>query len=316
MRKQKFGVFLPFYAFKKLPPKEYCQYLVDIAVESERLGYDSVWLDDHLMYQNWPILDCWTTLSYLAASTKKIRLGTMVTCNSHRNPAILAKTASTIDALSNGRLEFGIGAGIQEHEHIAYGFDFAKPSSRIEQLGEALEVIKQLWTLDKANYKGKHYTLKEAFCEPKPTQKPHPPLIVGGSGNKLLKFTAKYADRFDWGYVPTVEEYKRKLKLLEVHCKRIGRNFGEIEKACWPEAQILIRQTHDELNTKYKRSKPHSTVLEESKETNRIGTPIEFIERLKTYRELGASYFMLFFADLPSNKSLTVFSEKVIKKLS
>jgi alkanesulfonate monooxygenase SsuD/methylene tetrahydromethanopterin reductase-like flavin-dependent oxidoreductase (luciferase family) len=211
--KYKFGVFLPFYAFQdKVQKNQAYEQLKTIVLESEHLGYDSVWLDDHLMYNNWQILESWTVLGALSTLTQKIRLGTMVSCNQHRNPALLAKTAATLDILSNGRLEFGFGAGVQEAEHTAYGFNFPKLSIRTERLGEALEVITQLWTKEKANYQGKHYELKEAICEPKPIQKPHPPIIIGGSGEKnTLKVTAKYADRFDWGFLPSIELYKRKL---------------------------------------------------------------------------------------------------------
>jgi len=155
------------------------------------------------MYNNWSILESWTTLSALSTLTSKIRLGTMVSCNQHRNPALLAKSAATLDVLSNGRLEFGIGAGAQESEHLAYGFDFPKLSDRVERLGEALEVVMGLWTQEKSTYQGKHYSLKDAVCEPKPLQKPHPPITVGGSEEKYtLKVTAKYADRFDWDICP------------------------------------------------------------------------------------------------------------------
>ena len=140
----------------------------------------------------------------------------MVSCTAHRNPALLAKMAATLDVLSNGRLEFGIGAGTQETEHTAYGFGFPQLSVRIERLSEALEVIKHLWTQKKANYQGKHYKLKDAVCEPKPMQKPHPPITVGGSGELLMrKVTAPYADRFDWGFLPSIEAYKQKLAILE-----------------------------------------------------------------------------------------------------
>ena len=230
MGQKKFGVFLPFYAFQSKPNEYYAQ-LKTVVLECERLGYDSVWLDDHLMYKDSAILECWTTLSALAASTSKIRLGTMVTCNAHHNPALLAKTAATLDIMSNGRLEFGIGSGIQEAEHLAYGLDFPKPTVRIAQLEEALEVIRRLWSYQKATYQGKYYTLKDAVCEPKPQQKPRPPIIIGGSGEKhTLKVAAKYADRFDWGFVPSIEAYRHKLSVLKSYCDAVGRNFGEIER--------------------------------------------------------------------------------------
>ena len=126
--KLKFGVFLPFYTFQAKEPNEHFRLIRNTVLECERLGYHSVWLDDHLMYNSWSILECWTTLSALSSLTSKIRLGTMVSCNSHRNPALLAKMAATFDVLSGGRLEFGIGAGTQEAEHNAYGFGFFEAS--------------------------------------------------------------------------------------------------------------------------------------------------------------------------------------------
>jgi alkanesulfonate monooxygenase SsuD/methylene tetrahydromethanopterin reductase-like flavin-dependent oxidoreductase (luciferase family) len=314
--KLKFGVFLPFYAFqtKDKQPTEHFNLLRDIVLECEHSGYDSVWLDDHLMFNNWPILESWTALSAFSSLTKTIRLGTMVSCNQHRNPALLAKMAATLDILSNGRLELGVGAGAQKTEHVAYGFSFPKSSVRIERLGEALEVIRRLWTREKASYQGKHYTLKDAVCEPKPVQKPYPPIIVGGSGEKLmLKVTAQYADRYDWGFLPSIDLYKRKLEVLENHCKTLGRNFGEIEKSCWPAGQVLIAQNQGELSEKISQRKPVDMSSEDFKKSTLAGTPDECRERLQAYADLGVTYFMLFFADLPSVDGLRLFAEAVAK---
>ena len=316
MGKLKFGVFLPFYAFQAKNPTEHFNILKNIVLECEHLSYDAVWLDDHLMYNNWPILESWTTLSALSSLTSRIRLGTMVSCNLHRNPALLAKTAATLDVLSNGRLDFGIGAGVQMTEHIAYGFDFPRPSVRVECLGEALEVIRRLWTEEKANYQGKHYTLKDAICEPKPFQKPHPPITVGGSGEKhTFKVTAKYADRFDWGFLPSVDIYKHKLEVLENHCKTVGRNFSDIEKSCWPGGQVLIAQDQMELNEKIAKLRPAGCSTDDFKKSILLGTPGECVECLQDYIGLGVTYFMLFFADLPSTDGLRLFSEAVAKKM-
>lgn len=307
-------MFLPFYAFQTSTTKEYYEQLKTIVLESERLNYDAVWLDDHLMHNNWPILESWTTLSSLASLTNKIRLGTMVSCNQHRNPALLAKTAATLDVLSNGRLEFGIGAGIQEAEHLAYGFDFPKLNVRVERLAEAIEVIKRLWIRATASYNGKHYSLKDAVCEPKPQQKPHPPLTVGGSGEKhTLKVTAKYADRFDWGYLPSLNLYKHKLTVLENHCRDVGRDFAEIEKSCWPGGQVVIAQSQRDLNEKIEKLNPRPTSVDEFKKTALAGTPDECCERLQEYADLGVTYFMLYFADLPNLDGLRLFSEAAAK---
>jgi alkanesulfonate monooxygenase SsuD/methylene tetrahydromethanopterin reductase-like flavin-dependent oxidoreductase (luciferase family) len=311
----KFGVFLPFYAFQAKSPSEYFLVLKSIVLECERCGYDAVWLDDHLMYDNWPILEPWTALAALSSVTSKIRLGTMVSCNQHRNPALLAKTAATLDVLSNGRLEFGIGAGCQEAEHLAYGFGFPKASVRIECVGEALEVMMRLWTQEKATYQGKHYVLNDAVCEPKPLQKPHPPITVGGSGEKMLKVTAKYADRFDWGSLSSIDEYKRKLGVLHEQCKVVGREFSEIERSCWPGGQVLIAKDQRELKEMISQRKPSGLPLEEFRKGNLYGTPGECLEQLQVYADLGVTYFMLYFADLPSADGLRLFSEAVTRKM-
>jgi F420-dependent oxidoreductase-like protein len=308
--KHRFGVFLPFYAFQAQTPQAYFSQLKTVVLECERLGYDAVWLDDHLMYGNASILEAYTTLAALAASTSKIRVGIMVSCNSHRNPALLAKTAATLDVISNGRFEFGVGAGVQENEHLAYGFNFPTPKVRIEQLAEALEVITRLWTQQKATYQGKYYTLKDAVCEPKPLQKPHPPITVGGAGEKhTLKVTAKYADRFDWGYLPSVEDYRHKLEVLEAHCRAVGRDFGEIERSCWPSGQILIAQTQSELDQKISKHKPPKMSPTDFQQMSLAGLPKACLERLQVYADLDVTYFMLFFGDLPSLDGLRLFAE-------
>jgi F420-dependent oxidoreductase-like protein len=305
--KIKFGVFLPFYAFQT---PNYYEQLKAVVLEAERLGYDSVWLDDHLMYGEKPILECWTTLSALAEATTKIRLGTMVACIAHRNPALLAKTAATLDVISDGRLEFGVGAGAQEVEHQAYGFDFPMPTQRIKRLEEALEVIRRLWIYPKATYQGKYYTLKDAVCEPKPKQKPHPPIIVGGSGEKLtLKVAAKYADRFDWGFLPSLSDYRHKLSVLQRHCEAVGRDFGEIEQSCWPSGQILVGRDKEELAQKVAKFKPVASSLEEFKQYTLVATAEECIRGFQAYVDLGVTCFMLYFADLPSTDGLRLFKE-------
>ena len=317
MGRLKFGVFLPFYAFQGKEQSGNFSLIRKVVLECERLGYHSVWLDDHLAYDDWPILESWTTLSALSMLTSKIRLGTMVICNQYRNPALLAKAAATLDVLSNGRLEFGIGAGIQEDEHIAYGFDFPKASVRIESLSEALEVIKQMWTRQNAYYKGKRYALKDAFCEPKPLQKPYPPITVGGSGDLLLrKVTAPYADRFDFGFLPEIKVYKRKLEVLEKECKAIGRDFGKIEKSCWPGRQVLIAPNEEELQEKIRQKNVLGLSLEEFKKTTFTGTPSQCREQLQVYVELGVTFFMLYFSDLPSFDGLRLFAETVMKDMS
>jgi alkanesulfonate monooxygenase SsuD/methylene tetrahydromethanopterin reductase-like flavin-dependent oxidoreductase (luciferase family) len=311
----RFGVYLPFYAFRAPTPHEHYRQLKAAVLEAERCGYDSVWLDDHLMYGDWPILESWTALSSLATATHRIRLGIMVACNLHRNPALFAKAAATLDVISEGRLEFGIGAGVQEQEHLAYGFGFPKAGVRVERLAEALEIVLQLWTEKKATFEGHYYQIKDAVCEPKPLQKPHPPITVGGSGEKLLTVTAKYANRFDWGFVPSVEAYRRKLAVLETACGAAGRSCVEIERSCWPSGQILIAPTPDSLSEKIAKHKPPNQSLEDYKKSALVTTPTQCQKQLNIYRGLGVTNFMLFFADLPTLEGLQLFAKEVIPQM-
>jgi len=314
--KIKFGVFLPFYALRTKKSPQLFNRLQNVVLECERIGYHSVWLDDHMMLNKMPLLECWTTLSALSQLTKTLKLGTMVTCNSFRNPALLAKMAATVDNISNGRLELGIGAGVQKNEHNAYGFPFYSPKARIERLNEAVEVIKKLWTKEKASYSGKHYQIKDAVCAPKPVQKPHPPIIIGGGGEKLtLRVTAKHADRNDWGYVPSLEQYKRKLKILKNHCKTLGRRFDEIEKSCWPAGQLFIGEDKEDLDKMVPQWVPEGVSVEDFMQTNFVGTPKDCIKQIRQYVSLGVTHFMLFFADLPDLRGLRLFAEKVVQNI-
>lgn len=304
VRKVRFGVFLPFYAFRsEVAPSLMFGRVRDVVLECERLGYDSVWLDDHLMFENRPILECWTTLAALSAVTSRVRLGSMVSCNSFRNPALLAKMAASVDVVSGGRLEFGVGAGVQEAEHVAYGFGFPDVGVRFERLGEALEVVRRLWCEESVSYVGEFYRLEDAVCEPKPLQVPHPPVIVGGGSESLmLEVTSRCADRFDWSYVSSFDAYKRRLGVLEGFCEASGRDFGAIEKSCWLGAQIVFADNREK-------------VKEKSVKEGLLSSPEECVRFMEPYLDLGVTYFMLFFGDLPSLSSLRLFAESVAGKI-
>jgi alkanesulfonate monooxygenase SsuD/methylene tetrahydromethanopterin reductase-like flavin-dependent oxidoreductase (luciferase family) len=305
------GVFLPFYAFKTATSFAAVH---DTVLECERLGYTSVHLDDHLMYGGTPILECWTTLSALSAVTTRIRLGTTVLSAAFRNAALLAKMAATLDVISNGRLDLGIGAGVQENEHTAYGYSFPKPNQRIERLKETVIILKKMWTQEKTTYIGNHYKIHGAVCEPKPIQKPHPPLTLGGSGEKLtLKLQAEHADRIDWGCLPTIELYKRKLQNLQNYCKTVGRDFHDIQKSAWLGGQIFIAENHRELKKKIQQWKPKNVTTKKFKKLSLVATPDECKAKIREYTDLGVTHFVLFFGDLPQTESLQIFAEKVIK---
>jgi F420-dependent oxidoreductase-like protein len=191
------------------------------------------WLFDHyapiFSDVNGPCLEGWTTLAALAAETKRIRLGLMVTGNTYRHPTVLASIAATVDIISNGRLDIGIGAGWNEYEHASMGIPLYAPGERIRRLDEACQIIKQLFTQDVTTFAGRYYQLKEARREPKPLQKPHPPLLIGGSGEQLtLRVVAKHANI--WNFVAgPVEEFQRKLGILQQHCEAVGRDIQTID---------------------------------------------------------------------------------------
>jgi len=317
LSKLSFGVFLPFYSIQN-PDTKVAPFrrLKEIVLECERLGYHSIWLDDHLMFGKTPILECWTTLSAIAGVTRSIRLGTMVTSVGFRNPALLAKMSASVDVISNGRFELGIGAGVQKEEHIAYGFSFPSPGVRIKKLKEAVEIVKKIWVEDKTSYKGEYYRVAEAFCEPKPVQKPHPPITIGGSGEKnLLKVTANYANRCDFGYLPSIDVYKHKLQVLEHHCREDGQDFSQIELSCWPAGQIFLAKNQADREEKIQRYKPKNITRENFEKYSIVGLPDDCVEQLQPYVDLGVTHFMLFFGDLPDTSSLRLFGQTVAKRL-
>jgi len=195
-----------------------------------------------------PQLEGWTLLGALAARTERLRLGLMVTGNTYRHPAILANIATTVDIISNGRLDFGIGAGWNEQEHTMYGIPLYTTGERIRRMGEACEVIKLLWTETVANFDGKYYQLKDARCEPKPVQKPYPPFVIGGSGEQLtLRIVAQYANT--WNFVGgPVDMFRHKIEVLERHCAAVGRDPNTIERSIQTRVNYTnLRETSDSI---------------------------------------------------------------------
>lgn len=196
---------------------------------------EHAWLFDHFMAiagdPSGPCLEGWTLLAAMAARTRRMRIGLMVTGNTYRHPAVLAKIGATTDIISNGRLDFGIGAGWNEIEHNAYGIPLYKPGQRIRRLAEACEAIRLLWTEKAPSFNGKYYQLQEAFCEPKPIQKPYPPFVLGGGGEQLtLRVVAQYADI--WNHTGgDVEVFKHKMAVLDEHCAAIGRDPSTIQRS-------------------------------------------------------------------------------------
>ena len=198
-------------------------------------GFDHVWDFDHFapIFSDvkGPVFDGWMLLGAMAEATKRVRIGCMVTGNTYRHPVVLAKMAVTVDHLSGGRLEFGIGAAWAEVEHQMLGLEFPGVGERIRRLGEACEVVKRLWTESPANFQGRYYTLTNAYCNPPPIQKPHPPIWIGGSGErKTLRVVAEHADVWNIAGGP-VEEAKRLSGVLDQHCEAVGRDPAEIRRS-------------------------------------------------------------------------------------
>jgi len=199
---------------------------------------EHAWLFDHFVplsrlgaNPDGPCLEGWTLLAAYAARTERLRVGLMVTGNTYRHPAVLANMAATVDHIGHGRLDFGIGAGWHEGEHAMYGIPLPAPGPRIRMLGEACEVIRRLWTEPVANFDGKYYQLKDARCEPKPIQKPHPAFVIGGGGEQLtLRVVAQYAAVWNFAGGP-VEDFAHKYAVLDEHCAAIGRDPAAIERS-------------------------------------------------------------------------------------
>ncbi len=195
--------------------------------------FTHAWLFDHFNpivgSVDGPCYEGWTMLGALAAQTERLRMGLMVAGNTYRNPAVHAHIAATVDLISKGRLDFGVGAGWNVYEHESMGIPLYEPAERIRRLGEACEIAKLLFTQDVSSFDGKYYQLKEARLEPKPVQKPYPPFVIGGGGEQLtLRVVAKYADIWNHGGVD-VEVFKHKVEVLHRHCETIGRDPNEIE---------------------------------------------------------------------------------------
>jgi F420-dependent oxidoreductase-like protein len=212
----------------------------------ENPAFDHAWLFDHyapiFSGVDGPCLEGWTTLAALAAETNRIRLGLMVTGNTYRHPAVLASIAATVDIVSNGRLDLGIGAGWNEYEHSSMGIPLYKPGERIRRLDEACQIIKQLFTQDLTTFDGRYYQLKDARREPKPVQKPHPPILIGGSGEQLtLRVVAKHANI--WNFVAgPIDVFHHKLDVLKQHCEAVDRDFDTIDLS------TQVRVNYDDLS--------------------------------------------------------------------
>ncbi|QBD83402.1 LLM class F420-dependent oxidoreductase [Ktedonosporobacter rubrisoli] len=263
-------------------PVQMYETMTAIAQTADEYGYESVWLFDH--FHPSPILpqdiifEAWTATAALARDTKRVRIGQLVTCNNYRNPALLAKMASTVDVLSHGRLNFGIGCGWREDEYRAYGYEYSDAPTRLRQLREAIQVILAMWTQDEAQFEGNYYQVRGAINHPKGVQKPHIPLLVAGDGEKVtLKLVARYANACSFG--GDFATIAHKLAVLKKHCEAVGRDYQSIHRTV--STICAIGSTEEQAMAK---------VPELWQARMRSGDARGLVGTLDTIRELIAAY--------------------------
>lgn len=297
--------------------------MLGVAKDIESLGYDSLWVYDHFHTVPEPTqqvtYEAWTLMAALAATTDTVRLGQMCTCNTYRPPSYLAKVAASIDVISGGRLEMGIGAGWYEHEHDGYGYEFLSPGGRLGMLREGVEIMKAMWTEDQVTYEGKYYTLKGAICSPRPVQQPHIPFWIAGGGEKVtLNIAARYGQYTNFGG-DDLEVFKSKSEILRGHCAEVGTDFESITRSA--NFNVLCAPTEGEVEEKktklYERlarhvsegaARRHAGLFERAS-----GTPEQVVSWLEEFQAAGLTYAIVNFADAAYDReSLELFAKEVM----
>ncbi|GHO79124.1 LLM class F420-dependent oxidoreductase [Ktedonobacter sp. SOSP1-85] len=290
-------------------PIEAYEMMTCVAQTAEEIGFASAWLVDHFHTIPRPsqefTFECWTTTAALARDTTRIRIGQLVTCNGYRNPALLAKMASTVDVLSHGRLNFGIGAGWFEHEYRAYGYDYPEAPERLRHLREAVQVIRAMWTQEEAAFEGKYYQVRGAINQPKGVQKPHIPLLIGGSGEKVtLKLVAQYGDACNVGDNPAT--MKQKLAVLKEHCETVGRDYESIHRT----STTLCLMADSDEQARALLSPERKARLGDRVNTALIGSPETIRQRLAAYEAAGVQELVLRFLDGTNLEALRRFARE------
>jgi len=293
-----FGVFVPqgwrMDLVEIADPVEKYETMTRVAKEADTAGYDSIWVFDHFHTVPTPELEttfeCWTITAGLARDTQRVKVGQMVTCNGYRNPALLAKIASTVDVMSHGRLYFGLGAGWYEHEWRAYGYGFPETRERMGMFREACEIVHKMWTEDYPVFKGKYYSIDKPINEPKGVQKPYPSFWIGGGGEQVtLKLVAKVGNACNLGS-QDLDMFRHKLEVLKGHCDKLGRDYDSIIKSTGVTVHLLENAGNAERETAQARGKQS---FEEYSKGTIVGTPEQVVERLQTIVDAGADYFIV-----------------------
>ena len=280
---------------------------------ADDLGFHAIHFIDHLLALPDPagdILESWTTMTACAALTRRVRVSANVLCNSFRAPALLAKMAATLDVISGGRLELALGAGWHEPEFRAAGFEFPRPGVRIEQLGEAVRLIKHLWTGEPVDFDGRHYRIAGGRCRPRPLQSPRPPIVIGGAGEqRMLRLVAEEADIWNCSAAnyPVLE---RKIETLRRHADAVGRDFQTIGLSL--QDIVVIAPTDAELQAPLADARQRLGFFGDIDAIGTVGTPERCIETLRRKVAQGITYFVCLFSDGGQPETVRLFGERVL----
>jgi alkanesulfonate monooxygenase SsuD/methylene tetrahydromethanopterin reductase-like flavin-dependent oxidoreductase (luciferase family) len=302
-----FGVFIP-------PEGKTYSHLRSMAELVEELGYDSIWMSDHVhgMYESQaaPRFEAWTLATALGAHTNRVRIGHLTLAVPFRSPSLTAKMAATLDNITDGRAILSIGAGWHQDEFKGYGFDFGTVGSRSKRLEEAAKIIRLLWDEEKPSYQGKYYRIDGAYCSPKPVQTPLPLMVAGGGKKKTLRTAAKYGTMTNYSaWMGSPEAFAEKTEVLYDHCNKIGRNPGEITKT-WA-AFVYIDEDEDAAWEKAHAAHPKERW--DKAGGGLVGSPETIRQKIDDYREAGVDYFILSFLGGNWEKEVTLFWKQVIK---
>src|SRR6266849_5811954 len=290
-------------------PVEAYEAMTNVAKAADEDGYECIWMVDHFHTVATPpqavTFETWLSLAVMARDTRRVRIGQIVTCNSYRHPALLAKMASTFDVLSHGRLNFGIGAGWYEHEYRAYGYPYPDAPERLRMLREALQVILAMWTQEEATFKGTYYQVRGAINQPKGVQKPHIPILIGGGGEKVtLKLVAQDGDACNvFGDLETI---KHKFAVLKAHCEAVGRDYESIHRTTG--AFCCIGETDEQARTKF----PAALLGRPVAAGALIGTPETIRHHLAELEAVGVQEVILGFPDILHLDTLRFFAHEFI----
>ena len=297
----------------EIKPEQQWDTIIEASARIEKLNYASVWVYDHFHTVPSPTQDptfeCWSLMAALSQVTENVRIGQMCTCNSYRNPAYLTKVASTIDSMSGGRLEFAIGAGWYDQEYKAYGYDYPSAGVRLKMLEEALQIYIAMTTQDKASFEGDYYKIKDAINQPKPLQKPYPPLWVCGGGEKVtLKLLAKYGDYGNWDV--DVEGFVHKSKILKTHCEEQNRNYSDIKKTL--HTNVIIGNNEKDLDAKINKIVDVTGIPKEMYiDRPLVGVKEKVFDTIEEFSSVECEYLIAYIPDIVWGDTLEILSEKL-----